>query len=180
MRGIAAVLAMKVDGWVPRIIRRRLVGRVLVLWIKALQARPGFNQRPVDGEVFHRQEVPLPRLGQHAREEGLRDIAIQQALPVLRERRRVPDRLVHVQPDEPAEQQVVIQLLHQLPLTAHREEHLQQQGPQQFLRRDRGAANLRIEFGERGRQLMQHRVHHAPDHAQRMVLRGRALPGRGS
>ena len=127
--------------------------------------------------MFHRQEVPLPRLGQHAREEGLRDIAIQQALPVLRERRRVPDRLVHVQPDEPAEQQVVIQLLHQLPLTAHREEHLQQQGPQQFLRRDRGAANLRIEFGERGRQLMQHRVHHAPDHAQRMVLRDARFRG---
>ena len=44
------------------------------------------------------------------------------------------------QPDEPAKQQIVVELLHQLALRAHRVESLQQQRPQQLLRRDRGPA----------------------------------------
>jgi hypothetical protein len=41
-------------------------------------------------------------------------------------------------PKEPAEQQVVIELLHQLALRAHRVEGLEQQRPQQLLRRNEG------------------------------------------
>ena len=37
---------------------------------------------------------------------------------------------------EPPEQQVVIELFHQQPLASHRVQHLQQQRPQQLLRRD--------------------------------------------
>ena len=44
--------------------------------------------------------------------------------------RVVPGRIVHPDPDEPAEQQVVFQPLHQLPLRADRVERLQQHRPQ--------------------------------------------------
>src|SRR5579884_1440310 len=62
------------------------------------------------------------------------------SLPVIREHRAVPDRVVHVQTHEPAEQQVVviIELLHQQSLPANRIEAMQQQRPQHFFRRERG------------------------------------------
>ena len=43
----------------------------------------------------------------------------------------IPHRLVDADPDKPAEQQVELQPLHQLPLRAHRIERLQQHRPQQ-------------------------------------------------
>ncbi len=46
--------------------------------------------------------------------------------------------------NQPPEHQVIIQLLHELTLRANRIEGLQQKRPEQFLRRYRGAANLRI------------------------------------
>ena len=74
------------------------------------------------------------------------DIACQQPLAVLGEHRHVPHRRVHRQADEPAEQHVVGQLLHQLPLGADAVEGLQQQRPQQLLRRDRGPADHRVQL----------------------------------
>jgi hypothetical protein len=67
-----------------------------------------------------------------------RDVAVQQALAVLREHRHVPDLRVHRHADEPAEQHVVGDLFHPLALRSHTEE-----GLQQLLRRDRGAAAWR-------------------------------------
>ena len=58
-------------------------------------------------------------------------------IAILREHRHVPDSIVHLEPHEPTEQQVVLELLHQHPLAANRVEHLKQQGPQQLLRRHR-------------------------------------------
>jgi hypothetical protein len=62
------------------------------------------------------------RLIEHLHEELLRDVALQQPVPILAEHRRNPYWLVHVQPHEPAEQQIVFQLLHQHPLAANRME----------------------------------------------------------
>ena len=45
----------------------------------------------------------------------------------------IPDGIVDAEPDEPAEQQIVVDLLHQLALGAHRVERLQQRGAQQPL-----------------------------------------------
>ena len=47
----------------------------------------------------------------------------------------------HRQADEPAEQQVVADLFHQLPLGGHRVERLQQQSAQQLLGRDAAPAD---------------------------------------
>ena len=53
-------LPMKVDRGVARIIGRRR--RAAVLALKTLQARPRFEQRPIDGEVLVRQQRGLARL----------------------------------------------------------------------------------------------------------------------
>lgn len=86
------------------------------------------------------------------------DLALEKPSPILAEGRDVPDSIVHTQADDPAEKQVVPQLLQQHRLAANREEHLQQQRPQQLLGSDRrpaapgvqlensGESSLRISF----------------------------------
>ena len=51
-------------------------------------------------------------------EERLRHLPLQEPVPILRERRRHPDRIVDPKTHEPAVQQVVRKLLHQLALAA--------------------------------------------------------------
>jgi len=48
------------------------------------------------------------------------------SIAILRERRRIPDRIIEAQPDEPPVQHAVIQLLDQQPLAAKAIEHLEQ------------------------------------------------------
>src|SRR5215468_7568563 len=156
MGDVTPPLAVEVYGRVPRIVRWEPTRRVLLL--EALEARPGLDQGAVDREVLVGQEAALPRLR-------------QDPLAVLREHCGIPDRVVHVQPDEPAKEQVVIQLLHQQPFAPRAVEDLQQERPQQLLGRDRGPADRRVERRELEGQLRQHRIHHRPDRAQRMVRR---------
>ncbi len=56
-------------------------------------------------------------------------------------------------------------------------EDVQQQGPQQSLRRDRGAPRAGVEPIERGRELGQHLVDHLSDGPQGMILGPRASGG---
>ena len=81
----------------------------------------------------------------------------------------VPGRIVHPDPDEPAEQKVVFQPLHQLPFRADRIERLQQHRPKQLLRRDRRPPDRRIERREVTLQRRQRLVHDRPDRPQRMI-----------
>jgi hypothetical protein len=106
---------------------------------------------------------------QHRRHELRGDVTGNQPLAVLGEYRHIPHRGIQRQPDKPAEQQIVPQLLHQLPLRAHRIEGLQQQGTQQFLRRNRGSARLGIEFLKLRRQRHQRLVHNLADRPQWMI-----------
>ena len=169
MRVIAALLAVKVHRRIAAAVFGRL--RRSVFALKTLLSRPGFDQCSVHGEVFFRQQALLARLLQHLLEERLRDVAFQQPLAVLGEHRHVPHRIVHVQAHEPAVQQVVIQLLHQLPFAADGVEHLQQQRPQQLLGRYRGPAPLGVQRAKARRQIRQHLIHHLPQRSQRVVLR---------
>jgi hypothetical protein len=61
-----------------------------------LVPRPNCDQRRVDTEILVTQQIPLPRQSQHFLEEGRRDLALQQHLPVLRQYGRIPDRITHV------------------------------------------------------------------------------------
>lgn len=80
----------------------------------------------------------------HAVEEVRRQGFGQQAIPVRIEHRTIPYRLVDPQPDELAVQQVVVELFDQLPLATDGVDHLQQQGPQKPLRRNRGASSVGV------------------------------------
>ena len=87
-------------------------------------------------------------LRQHRTQEFGGDLAVEQPIAVLGEHGHVPDQVVDAKPDESAEQEVVVQLLHQLPLGADRVERLQQERPQELLRRDRGSPVQRVELLE--------------------------------
>lgn len=75
------------------------------------------------------------------------------------------------QTHESAIQHVVVELLHQLPLTADRVHGLQQQRSQQFPRWDRRPAQIRIQPAEVARQFFQRAVGQCLDLPQRMVGR---------
>src|SRR5450755_4523835 len=89
-----------------------------VLGSETLVTCPSFNQRSVHREMFIRHV--RPGSFQHSLEKRLRDLFIQQTLPILAIHRMVPDRLIHLHSYEPPEQQVVLQLLDQHSLTAYR------------------------------------------------------------
>src|SRR6266566_1263119 len=76
---------------------------------------------------------------------------------------------------EPAKQEIVVELLHQLALRAEAIEHLQEQGTQQLLRRDRWPALLRIEFAKAMAQLLQDFANELAYLAQRMIRRNPLL-----
>jgi len=132
-------------------------------------AGPGLDQRAVHREVFIRQ-IGLGHL-QHALEEALGDLLVEQALPILAEDGMVPDGLIPRHAHEPAEEQVVVQRLHQPPLAAHRVENLQQQHPQQALGRDRWPPHLGVEPRKLRRHLLQDLIDQLADRPQRMISR---------
>src|ERR1700674_5163373 len=138
-----------------------------VLWSETLMTCPSFDQRSVDSEMFIRHERPGPF--QHPPEKRLRDLFVQQSLPILAVHRVIPDRFVHLHPHKPTEQQVVLQLLDQHSLTADRIEDLQQQRQKQPLRRYRWAPHLRVQFRKLRRHLLQDLIHHLADGPQRMI-----------
>jgi hypothetical protein len=121
--------------------------------------------------VFIRQQARRLRVGPHFAEECLRDVAFQEPVSILAEDGRHPDRVIHTQADEPPEQQVVLQLLHQQPLAAHGVQRLQQQRAQQLLGRDRRPTDVGIQAVKTGRQSPEHRVGHLANRTQRMVGR---------
>ena len=165
-----------------RLVRSRLATeiapilvRAAVLPLKTLLTRPRFDQRPVDREVFVGHQ-PCGTVD-HAPEETPRDVLIQQTVSVLAEDRGYPHGFIHVHADEPPEQQVVIQLLHQQALAADGVEDLQQLRPQQPLGRNRRPPDAGIQAVELARHVTQHVVDQRPDGTQR-VIGGHALLGR--
>jgi hypothetical protein len=164
---VAALLPMEVAFAVAPGTRTRATA---VLGPKALHRGPGLDQGAVDTEVFVGQELRPAGLVHHLPEETPGDVGFQQAVPVLGEGGVIPDRVVHGQSDEPAEQQVVVDLLDQQTLGAHRVQDLKERGAQQLLRGNRRAARVRVQRLELGVQCHQRRIHHRPDRAQRMTF----------
>src|SRR5882762_6666147 len=64
-----------------------------VLWPETLMTCPSLDQRSVHCEMFIRHV--RPGSFQHSLEERLRDLLVQQALPILAINRVIPHRLVH-------------------------------------------------------------------------------------
>ena len=119
----------------------------------------------------------LLRLPVNFGKETLRYLGVQQAVAVLRKHCVVPDRFVHAEANEPAEQQVVVDLLDQQALRADGKEDLQQQGAQHRLRRNRWTPRSRIKLVKLRIQRGKHSVRQPADGTQRMILRNSLLKG---
>ena len=156
MRLVAALLAAKLAFAVAAGIRRLIRA---IFAPKALHRGPGLDQGSIHREMIVREQLLDPGLVEHRDHELHRHIAFEQPFAVLGEDRCVPDRRIHRQADKPAEQQIIVKLLHQLPLGADRIEGLKQQRPQQLLRRDGRASQLRVQTLELRRQDFQCLVH---------------------
>ncbi len=167
--GVGALVAMEVHRRVAWVVWRTGLWWSL-LRSKTLLTRPCLDEGAIDRKVLIRKEMELLRLLEHPTEQGQGDVARQQPLAVLGEHRRHPDRVVHPETDEPPEQKVVVELLHQHPLAADGEQDLQQQGPQQLLGRNRRPPDLRVQRLELRRQLHKGRIHHLANPPQWVAL----------
>src|SRR5262245_43029120 len=78
---------------------------------------------------------------------------------------------IHAQTDKPAEQKVVVELLHEQSLAADRVQHLKQQGSKEPLRGNRRTAHLGIEALQQRRQLLQSTTGQRTDCSERMIFR---------
>ena len=107
--------------------------------------------------------------------EFLKDVASLQPFAVLGERRGIPHRVVWREPDEPAIQQIIVELFDQLAFRADAVKGLQQQRAQQLLRGNRGAAFARIKPPETRTQLLENGTHQVPHSPKRMRRRNPLL-----
>jgi hypothetical protein len=98
---VPALLAAEVRVAVPPTARATVTA--FAPWPEALHRSPGLDQRAVDGEVLVREQPAHLGPVQHLGHEPRRHVALEQAVPVLRERRVVPYRIVDAETDEPAE-----------------------------------------------------------------------------
>ncbi len=76
--------------------------------------------------MLARQQHPDAFVGEHRGQELARDLAIQQPVAVLGEGGGAPHRVLDAETDKPAEQQIAVDPLDQLPFRADRIERLQQ------------------------------------------------------
>lgn len=106
---------------------------------------PGPQPGAIGREVLGTQQRLGFRCGQQQFEEPGYPFFAEQPVTVSGERRGIPDGIIRVEAEKPAEQQVVIQLFDQHPLRANAVDRLQQEGQQKLLRRDRGVTSLGIE-----------------------------------
>ena len=75
--------------------------------------------------MFARQELAHFRQVQNPRQELGRDIAPQEAIAVLAEDGCIPYGVIRRKTHKPAEQKIIVELLHQQPLGAHAIESLE-------------------------------------------------------
>src|SRR5712675_215466 len=166
--GVGAPLTMKVHARVAGIIGWSLM--VVSFALETLVSGPGLDQRAIDGKMLVREQALSARLIEHRVEKALRYLSHQQTLAILGEDRHIPHRVVDVEPHKPAKQEVVIELLHQKSLAAHRVKHLQEQRTQKLFRRDRRPPAGGVDRVETPRRILKRDVYHDPDGSQRMIF----------
>jgi hypothetical protein len=146
-----------------------------ILGLEALQTGGRLDQRAVQGEVLVGEQPPRVRPANHLVEELLPDFVLQETLAILGEDGRVEARLDRVHVQEPAEQQVVLQLLAERSLRPRRVECDQQGRLQQPLGRDRWTTVLSVHAVEHRREIRERLVSQALDRPQRMGRRDALL-----
>lgn len=144
VRLVRAPLALEVHhpGAVPAVL-----GPLAVL-LQALEARPALDQRRVHREVLGRQQPVSLGQAQHLVEEVASNIGLNQPLAQTREVGLIQPGIIQTHVQEPAEQQVVVQLLAERPIRSHRVQRDQQLALEQPFRSNRGAAGLAVHLIE--------------------------------
>ena len=112
MSRIGTMLAVEVHGRVIWIIRSP--ARFLTLALEALKRGSGFDQRAIDREVLVREQSECLRLRDKLPKEFAGDLVRQQSVAIGSEARMIEARLVQLQVQKPAEQQIVVELLTEL------------------------------------------------------------------
>jgi hypothetical protein len=153
-----AVEVLPVAAWIAR-------------WPEAFVASPRVDQRAVDRDMLVRQQWRDVRMMQQRFHEASEQIAVLQSLTILRQRRRIPHRVVRRTPDEPAGQQMVVQLLHQVPLTPYAVAYWQEQRAQQLFGRDRWTPRRGIQCADIAVQLTEHLAHQLASSPERVSCR---------
>jgi hypothetical protein len=142
VRVVAALLPVVIHRRVARIIGWRLV--VFALLLEALERRPRLNQRAVDREVVGAHQLRPASMIDDRPQKLPGRVVDQQAVAVVSEDRRHEALFDHVHVEEPAEEQVVVELLAELSLAANRVQRDQQHRRKKPLWRDRGPTALRV------------------------------------
>src|SRR5271166_5104851 len=154
VRLVASFLTVEVHGRIRDFARASSRWLLVVIGAaEALVSRPCLQQGSIYGEVLIRKQVTPTCLLEYSSEESVGNISCEEPLTVLREHRRIPNRIIHIQAYKPTKQQVVIQLFHQHALTAYGVKHLQQQRTQQLFRRYRRPPCVRVQLAEPSSQL---------------------------
>src|SRR5208282_5181592 len=164
---ILAPLAVEVHAWIAPVVR--WFSRTLILTLEALERGPGFDQGAVHRKVLVAGQPELAGFRYHGAEKLARHIVLKQPCPITAKAGVVEARFVPVQIQEPAEQQVIIQLLAEHSLAAHCIKRHQQRGFQQSLRRDRGPAYLTVHLLEQRREFFERYPSQRLDQSNRMV-----------
>lgn len=177
---------MRIGGGLVRVVAAALVFEVAaiaaivaaVFAYKAFVTGPSLDECAVNAEVLAGEQAFVPGLLQHQIEELDDGVMLDQTLAILGEDGRYPNGIVHGQANEPAKQQVVLGLLHELALGADAVKHLQEHGAQELLRRDAGATAFDVGLvhaAEKRIHLHQRGVNHLADGPQGMLGRNEVL-----
>lgn len=164
-----------VAAWLTAPVRIGVASRWIFGWarpilgLEALLAGPRLDQRAVHREVLVAEQLALLGKVQHFAKQRLDHRVLDEPIAVLGEGGVIPDRIVDGKPHKPAKQQVVVQLLHQQALAAHRIEHLQQQSADELLGGDGSATTIGVDLAKQRVEPLEGPIHHVPNRTQRMV-----------
>jgi hypothetical protein len=138
---------------------------------------PGLQQGAVHREVLIAEQRLHVWSCHHLVEEALHELLIEQPLTVLGECCGMPDRIIGILIEKPAEEQVVLQLLQQKPLAADAVERLQERGQQQLLGRHRWPGFCGVQRTEGGVEPIKGLIGQLPDPPERVAGRNPLLDG---
>jgi len=167
-RGVTALLAPEIDH--ARAITTR-ARRLAVFSLEALERRPRLDQRAIDREVLIRQQPLGARLLDDASKERPRDIVLDQARPVYRERRVIKREALQIHVQEPAKQHVVVEHLAEQALGPHRIQRDQETALQQPLGGNRGSAAVGVHRLQHGTHRTEFGIGLCLDRPQRVIRR---------
>lgn len=140
--GVRALLAFEVDhpGAVAAVLRR-----FAILALEAFERGSRFDQGAIDSEMIRGQKLFPVGQADHFVKEAARNIGRNQAFAQSAEIGLIQARTFEIHVEKPAKEDVVVQLLTELPIGAARVQRDQQLPLEQALGRNRRPPRLRVQ-----------------------------------